>query len=106
MSVQLPDVTQMNYIVGMKTATIPSVRIEPSFREDMEQALGPGESLAALVEKAVRNELARRHAHTEFVRRGMAAIDRTVAMEDGMPADAVVNRLRASLAAARAGAAR
>jgi hypothetical protein len=85
----------------MKTATIPSVRIAPSFRQEMEQSLEGGESLASLVETAVRNEVRRRRAHSEFVRRGMAAIQRTAAAGDGIPAQAVIAKLESKLAAAR-----
>lgn len=85
----------------MKTATIPPVRIEPSFREDMEQTLVEGESIAALVETAVRNEVNRRRMQTEFIQRGMAAIERTVIAGDGVPAEAVIAKLEQKLAAAR-----
>jgi len=66
----------------------------------MEQALEEGESLAGLVETAVRNEVARRQMQSEFVRRGIAAVQRTVDAGDGIPAEAVVARLKARLAAA------
>lgn len=85
----------------MKTSTIPPVRIDPSFRQDIEQSLAAGESLASLVETAVRHEVTRRRVQSEFVRRGMAAIDRTVAAGDGVPAEAVLAKLQAKLAAAR-----
>ena len=96
-----PSASQTQYTEGMKTATIPPVRIDPSFRKDIEQALEMNESLASLVEKAVRNEVTRRRVQSEFVRRGMAAISRTVAAGDGIPAEAVVAKLEAKLAAAR-----
>ena len=85
----------------MKTATIPPVRIEPSFRNEIEKSLEGGESLASLVETAVRNEVTRRHVQSEFILRGMAAINRTVAAGDGMPAEVVIAKLEAKLAAAR-----
>ena len=85
----------------MKTATIPPVRIEPAFREDIERSLIEGESLASLVETAVRNEVARRRVQSEFIRRGMAAIERTVTAGDGVPAEAVIAKLEAKLATAR-----
>lgn len=85
----------------MKTATIPPVRIDPAFRKDIEQALEGGESLASLVETAVRNEVTRRRVRSEFVRRGMAAIHRTVSVGDGVPAQAVIAKLEKKLAAAR-----
>lgn len=77
------------------------MRIDPSFRQDIEQSLAAGESLASLVETAVRHEVTRRRVQSEFVRRGMAAIDRTVAAGDGVPAEAVLAKLQAKLAAAR-----
>lgn len=85
----------------MKTASIPPVRIEPAFREELENALGDGETLAALVEKAVRSEVARRQDQAEFLRRGLAAITRSEAAGDWIPADAVLAKLEGKLAAAR-----
>jgi predicted transcriptional regulator len=85
----------------MKTATIPPVRIEPQFREEIEQSLEEGESLTSLVETAVRNEVTRRLERAEFIRRGMAAIERTAAAGDGVPAEVVISKLQAKLAAAR-----
>lgn len=61
----------------MKTATIPPVGIESSFRQGIENTLHTGESLASLVETAVRNEVAKWRVQPEFVRRGMLAIERT-----------------------------
>jgi len=77
------------------------VRIEPSFRNEIEKSLEGGESLASLVETAVRNEVTRRRVQSEFILRGMAAINRTVAAGDGMPAEVVIAKLEAKLAAAR-----
>lgn len=88
-------------IAGMKTATIPPVRIDPSFRKAIEQSLVGGESLASLVETAVRNEVTRRRVQSEFVRRGMAAIHSTVSSGDGVPAEAVIAKLEMKLATAR-----
>ncbi|MDO8277298.1 MAG: YlcI/YnfO family protein [Burkholderiaceae bacterium] len=85
----------------MKTASIPPVRIDPSFRKDIEQSLVQGESLASLVETAVRNEVARRRVQSEFLRRGMAAIHRTFSSGDGVPAETVIAKLEMKLAAAR-----
>ncbi len=85
----------------MKTATIPPVRIEPQFREEIEQSLAEGETMAGLVETAVRAEVTRRRAQSEFIRRGLAAIARTASANDGIPAEAVIAKLEAKLAAAR-----
>lgn len=85
----------------MKSATIPPVRIASQFRDEIEQALDPGETMASLVEKAVRAEVTRRREYSEFVRRGLAAIARSQAANDAIPADVVIARLEARLAAAR-----
>lgn len=85
----------------MKSTITPPVRIEPEFRRELEQALEEGETLAALVEKAVRGEVARRREHAEFVRRGLVAIQRTVEAGDGIPADIVIAKLRAKVSEAR-----
>ena len=98
---RIANESHMRYTGGMKTATIPPVRIDPSFRKDIEQSLEGGESLASLVETAVRNEVTRRRVHSEFLRRGITAINRTVAASDGIPADVVIAKLEAKLAAAR-----
>lgn len=64
-------------------------------------ALKEGETMAALVEKAVRGEVTRRREHAEFVRRGLAAIKRTMETGVGAPADAVIRKLRARVPEAR-----
>ena len=88
-------------MVHMKSATIPPVRVEPAFRQEMELSLEHNESLANLVETAVRNEVKRRQAQTEFMRRGLASIQRTVATGEGIPAESVIAKLEAKLAAAK-----
>ena len=85
----------------MKTAAIPPVPIEPQFRDDIEQSLVEVETMAGLVETAVRAEVTRRREQSEFIRRGLAAIARTVSANDGIPANAVIAKLEAKLAAAR-----
>ncbi|MEY2684156.1 MAG: hypothetical protein RJA09_1300 [Pseudomonadota bacterium] len=85
----------------MKTATIPPIRIEPVFRQEIEQSLVDGETMASLVENAVRTEVARRREQSEFVRRGLAAIARSEAAGDWVPAEVVVAKLEAKVAAAK-----
>ena len=94
-------VLQKQYNAAMKTATIPPVRIEPSLRAEMESSLHPDESLASLVETAVRSEVKRRQDQAEFLRRGIASIQRTAAAGDGIPASRVIARLEAKLALAK-----
>ncbi|WP_028605733.1 YlcI/YnfO family protein [Ottowia thiooxydans] len=85
----------------MKSATIPPVRVEPALRQEMELSLEHNESLASLVETAVRNEVSRRQAKVEFTRRGLASIEHTVAAGDGITAENLIAKLEAKLAAAK-----
>lgn len=85
----------------MKTSTIPPVQIEPSFRVEMESSLHPDESLASLIETAVRSEVKRRQVQLEFLRRGVAAIQHTSAAGDGIRASRVIANLEAKVALAK-----
>ncbi|MDD2880350.1 MAG: hypothetical protein PHQ58_07920 [Rhodoferax sp.] len=57
--------------------------------------------MAALVENAVRIEVSRRREQSEFVRRGLAAIARSEAAGDWIPAETVIAKLEAKVAVAR-----
>lgn len=85
----------------MKTATIPPIRVEPSFRLELEDVLEQGESLSEFVESAVRSTVQLRRNQAEFVRRGIAAIEVTKRTGGGIAADFVIAKLEAKLAAAR-----
>ncbi len=85
----------------MKTATIPPIRVKPDFRMELESVLEPGESLSAFVENAVRSTVQMRKDQAEFVRRGIAAIEDTQRAGSGIPAEVMMAKLEAKLAAAR-----
>lgn len=85
----------------MKTATLPPIRVAPDFRVELEGVLEQGESLSQFVENAVRSTVAKRKNQAEFIRRGMAAIDATQRDGSGIPAELVIAKLEAKLAAAR-----
>ena len=85
----------------MKTATIPPIRVEPSFRIEIEGVLGQGESLSEFVENAVRSTVQMRKNQTEFVRRGMTSIEETKRTGESIPSEIVIAKLEAKLAAAR-----
>lgn len=88
-------------ITAMKTATIPPIRVAPEFRTEVEGVLAPGESLSVFVESAIRESVAKRKNQAEFVRRGIAAIEETQRVGNGIPADVVVAKLETKLLAAR-----
>lgn len=89
----------------MKTATIPSVRVEPEFRDEVEQLLGPNESLSQFVEAAIRASVHQRRSQVEFVARGKRSL--ADARKTGLYYDAaeVMQGLRDKLASAKARAA-
>lgn len=55
----------------MKTASFPSLRVEPELREAAESVLRDGESLTSLIETSVRETIQRRRMREEFINRGL-----------------------------------
>ena len=98
----MDEVSQTRDIGRMPTAPIPPIRVEPALRGENENALESGETVGALVEDAMPPEVARRRDRSAFVRRGLAAIARSEAAGDWVPAGAVIAKLEAKVAAARA----
>lgn len=90
----------------MKSATLPSVRIEATLREEIEQALNEGESLSAFVETSVRESLRRRLDQSEFVKRGMASLQSARKSGKTISADTALRKLEGRLAKATAAPAR
>jgi len=85
----------------MKTAAIPSVRVEPSFRAELEAVLADGETLSEFVEASVRASVARRRVQAEFVARGLRSRDEARRTGDYVDADVVLEGLQRKLDAAR-----
>ena len=87
----------------MKTATIPSLRVDPELRRSAESVLHEGESLSGFVEQAIRQTVAYRQAEQEFMARGLTA--RNQARQTGryVEASTVVNRLQEMLDKAKSG---
>jgi len=59
----------------MKTATFPSLRVEPELREAAESVLQDGETLSSFIEASVRETIERRRARAEFIERGLRSRD-------------------------------
>lgn len=85
----------------MKTATMPSLRVEPALREAAEGVLTEGETLSGFIEQAVREAIARRNAQREFVARGLASRDTARRTGQYREPEAVLGRLESMLEAAR-----
>lgn len=58
---------------AMKTATLPSIRVQPELRQAAEAVLRPGETLSALMEESLRQSIATRQAQQTFLERGLAS---------------------------------
>lgn len=86
----------------MKTASIPSVPVEPEFLAEIESVLAEGESLAEFVEAAVRASLERRRVQAEFIARGLRSRDEAKRTGDYVDAADVVAGLQDKLDDARA----
>jgi hypothetical protein len=81
----------------MKTATLPPIRVAPEFRIEVEGVLQQGETLSLFVENAVRETVLKRKQQTEFLSRGIQAIESTKRAGNGIPAEVVVAKLEAKL---------
>lgn len=95
-------VVQVRYTGGVKTATIPSVRVEPDFRAEVEAVLADGETLSEFVEASVRAGVERRRVQAEFIARGLRSRDEARRTGEYVEADVVLEGLQRKLDAARA----
>lgn len=95
------DAAQLRYSTRMKTATIPSVRVDPEFRAEVESLLGEGETLSEFVEASVRASVQRRRVQAEFIARGLRSRDEARRTGDYVDADVVIQQLQRKLDAAR-----
>lgn len=88
----------------MKTATIPSLRVDPKLRKAAEKVLRDGESLSSFVELSLRANIARRENQREFIRRGLAAEAEAERTGKYVPASKVIRDLERMLEKAQSAA--
>ena len=70
------NVTQMQRKeTDMKTASMPSLRVDPELRQDAESVLLEGETLSSFMEQALRSSIQSRRAQKEFIARGLTSRD-------------------------------
>lgn len=86
----------------MKTATLPSLRVEPELRQAAEAVLHQGESLSSLIEQSLREEVNRRRMQAEFIARGLAAREEAKRTGVYYTVDEVMGSLRQILDETRA----
>ncbi|RZL61168.1 MAG: prevent-host-death protein [Variovorax sp.] len=85
----------------MKSATIPSLRVAPEFREEVEQVLGQNESLSQFVEAAIRASVHQRKSQAEFLARGARSLAKAKNSGEYFDAGEVMQRLKSKLAEAK-----
>jgi predicted transcriptional regulator len=61
-------------VMIMKSATIPSLRVDPELRADAESVLKNGETLSAFVEDSLRRQVHYRKTQAKFIARGLASL--------------------------------
>jgi predicted transcriptional regulator len=81
----------------MKTATMPSLRVDPELRRASESVLREGESLSGFMEQSLREAVNRRRSQTAFLARGMAAREEARRMGEYFAADDIHAELHARL---------
>ena len=99
-ALQLRYIRPMN-IRPIKSASLPSVRVDPQLRRELESLLQEGETLSEFVEDSVRQALARRSQQAEFIRRGVASLAAARQGESLIDADAVLEKLQQRLVSAK-----
>jgi hypothetical protein len=86
----------------MKTATLPSLRVEPALRDAAESVLQEGETLSSFVETSVRAQVELRRQREAFIARGILSRDKARRTGKYHDADDVVGELRHMLGEAKA----
>ena len=59
----------------MKTASMPSLRVDPELRHDAESVLREGVTLSSFMEQALRSSIQSRRVQKEFIARGLTSRD-------------------------------
>jgi len=87
----------------MKSASIPSLRVDPELRQAAEAVLREGESLSSFMEQSLRDQVTRRQLQHEFVARGLASRDEARRTGEYYEAESVHAELHGLLTKAKAG---
>lgn len=86
----------------MKTASIPSLRVDPELRHAAESVLREGETLSSFIEQSLRANIERRRVQQEFIARGLASRNEARRTGEYILAEDVVRELDDMLARAEA----
>jgi predicted transcriptional regulator len=88
----------------MKTATIPSLRVDEELRNAAESVLQEGETLSGFVVQSIRESIERRQTQHEFVARGLQARKTARKAGEYVSTNSVVDRLEKMLLRAKTSA--
>lgn len=94
-------VARLRYIGPMKTASLPSIRVEPELRTELESVLGEKETLTDFMEMAVRRAVEQRRVEVDFRARAEAAWQDYQRTGVAVPADEVLAKLQDRIDAKR-----
>ncbi len=86
----------------MKSATFPSLRVDPELRRDAEAVLEEGETLSSFLERSVREQIEQRRLRQAFIARGLASSEAAQRSGEYYDADEVHAELGEMLRAAQA----
>ncbi len=86
----------------MKTATIPSLRVDPELRHAAESVLQDGETLSSFVIQSLRTGIQYRQMKKEFIARGFASREEARQTGEYFDAEDVLNELDDMLSKAKA----
>ena len=79
---------------SMKSAALPSVRIEPALRAELEAVLGKGESLSSFVESSVRRAVEHRQIVRDFGAHCDASLKHFLTTGESYTSEQVLRELR------------
>jgi hypothetical protein len=81
----------------MKSASLPSLRVEPELRKAAEAVLHEGETLSTFIESSLRANIERRLNQKEFIARGLASRDQAKQSNSYVDGESVIEELRGML---------
>ena len=85
----------------MKTASMPSLRVDPKLRHDAESVLREGETLSSFMEQALRSCIQSRQAQKEFITRGLVSRDEARRTDVYFASDVVLSEMEDMLSQAK-----
>jgi predicted transcriptional regulator len=86
----------------MKTSSMPSLRVDPELRHDVESVLREGETLSSFMEQALRASIQSRRVQKEFIARGLASRDEAKRTDEYFAAEGVLSEMEDMLSQAKA----